>query len=253
MVRRRTQMDDPRELPAYTISEAAHYLTVPAATIRYWSMGRDGYAPLIAVPARTPTLPSFLNLVELHVLAAIRRKHDVKMPSIRRAIRYLAEHARRETDKRHPLISRELETDDLDLFTEQYGQLVNISHAGQTAMRKIISAALRRIERDLDGIPIKLYPFTRTAMDDAPALVGRKGRVAITKDRNIRYRAAELAAIRRHSARVIVIRMKHATGPDIAALLVKGRRRIARFAAKTPAPFVAGVYGNGQLNMYQGL
>ena len=29
-----------RELPTYTISEAAHYLSVPAATIRYWSVGR---------------------------------------------------------------------------------------------------------------------------------------------------------------------------------------------------------------------
>ena len=171
MVRRRVQMNDPRELPAYTISEAAHYLTVPAATIRYWSVGREGYAPLIEVPENNPTLLSFLNLVELHVLAAIRRKHYVKMPSIRRAIEYLEEHTEQAIDKRHLLISRELETDGLDLFIEQYGQLINISRAGQIAMRKIISAALRRIERDLEGVPIKLYPFTRTAINDAPAMI----------------------------------------------------------------------------------
>ena len=171
MARRRTQMGDPRELPAYTISEAAHYLAVPAATVRYWSVGRDGYAPLIEVPRHNPALLSFLNLTELHVLAAIRREHEVKMPSIRRAIQYLAEHARRATDKRHPLISRQLETDGLDLFTEEYGKLINISRAGQTAMREIISAALRRIERDLEGVPIKLYPFTRSSIDDAPAMV----------------------------------------------------------------------------------
>ena len=171
MARRRTQLDDPRGLPAYTISEAAHYLAVPVATIRYWSVGRDDYAPLIVVPRHDPALLSFLNLTELHVLAAIRRKHEVKMPSIRRAIEYLAEHARRATDKRHPLISRQLETDGLDLFTEEYGKLINISRAGQTAMREIISAALRRIDRDLEGVPIKLYPFTRNTMDDAPAMV----------------------------------------------------------------------------------
>ena len=163
--------NDFRELPAYTISEAAHYLAVPAATLRYWSVGRGGYKPLIQVPERTPTLLSFLNLTELHVLAAIRREHEVKMPSIRSAIRYLAAHASEATDKRHPLISRELETDGLDLFTEQYGRLVNISRAGQTAMRKVISAALRRIDRDPAGVPIKLYPFTRTVMDGAPAMV----------------------------------------------------------------------------------
>ena len=32
----RGQMDNSREVPGYTISEAGHYLTVPAATIRYW-------------------------------------------------------------------------------------------------------------------------------------------------------------------------------------------------------------------------
>ena len=171
MARLRTRANDPRELPAYTISEAAHYLAVPAATIRYWSVGRDEYAPLIEVPARAPTLPSFLNLTELHVLAAIRRKHEVKMPSIRSAIRYLAANAQAPMDERHPLISHALETDGLDLFIEQYGQLINISQAGQTAMREIISAALRRIDRDPAGVPIKLYPFTRNAMDDTPAMV----------------------------------------------------------------------------------
>ena len=171
MVRRRARTSDPRELPAYTISEAAHYLAVPAATVRYWSVGRDDYAPLIEVPAHAPTLLSFLNLTELHVLAAIRRTHEVKMPSIRRAIRYLAAHARQAMDKRHPLLSHALETDGLDLFIEQYGQTINISRAGQTAMREIISAALRRIDRDPAGVPIKLYPFTRSATDDTPALI----------------------------------------------------------------------------------
>ena len=164
-------VNDPTDLPAYTISEAAHYLTVPAATIRYWSVGRDDYRPLIEVPKRVPTLLSFLNLTELHVLAAIRREHEVKMLSVRRAIQYLAQHAQGAMDQRHPLISRELETDGLDLFIEQYGQLINISQAGQTAMREIITAALRRIDRDPAGVPIKLYPFTRSTMDDTPTMI----------------------------------------------------------------------------------
>lgn len=74
-------------------------------------------------------------------------------------------------DKHHPLISHELETDGLDLFIEQYGQLINISQAGQTAMRQIISAALRRVDRDPAGVPVKLYPFTRSAMEDTPAMI----------------------------------------------------------------------------------
>ena len=64
---------DRRELPAYTIAEAAHYLSVPQATVRYWAKGQDHHLPLIDVPNGTPTLLSFLNLVELHVLAAPSR------------------------------------------------------------------------------------------------------------------------------------------------------------------------------------
>ena len=87
--------------------------------------------------------------------------------------------------------------------------------------------------------------------EDWIALVGRMSWVAVTKDRNVRYRAAKLEAIRRHSARVTVIRVKNATGPDIAELLVEGRRRIARFTAKTPSPFVAGIHGSGMVKAYE--
>ena len=172
MIRRQAKIDDIRELPAYTIAEAAHYLSVPAATIRYWSVGRGEYEPLITVPKQSPTLLSFLKLTELHVLAAIRRKHVVAMPKIRRAIEYLSENVLDVSDRLHPLISRKLETDGLDLFIEEYGQLINISQGGQTAMRTLISAALTRIARDPQGIPIKLYPFTRPfKLYDAPSMV----------------------------------------------------------------------------------
>lgn len=171
MARPQQRPSDPRECPAYTVSEVAHYLTLPPATVRYWAVGRGGSAPLIDVPRRDPTLLSFLNLTELHVLAAIRRKHQVKMRSIRSAIEYLARNAQGAQDKSHPLISRQLETDGLDLFIERYGKLINIGKSGQTAMRRIIAGALRRIDRDPSGVPIKLYPFTRNEVDEPPAMV----------------------------------------------------------------------------------
>ena len=163
---------DPRVLPAYTILEVAHYLAVPPATVRYWALGRDRYAPLIVTPKHSPALLSFLNLAELHILASIRRVHAVKMPSIRKAIRFLKKRAQRPVDRKHPLLSRDLDTDGVDLFIEEYGSLINISKSGQTAMREIIGAALRRIERDPEGIPVKLYPFTRADdIKNAPAMI----------------------------------------------------------------------------------
>lgn len=114
--------------------------------------------------------------------------------------------------------------------------------------RHIVAGRLRE-----DGVRVEIHDDHLPP--DAPdedwiALVGRNGWLAVTRDRNIRYRAAELAAIERHRARVLVVRAKNATGPDIAELLTTGRRRIARFAARTPAPFVAGIYRGGQLRGY---
>lgn len=162
---------DRRELPAYTVREAAHYLLVPAPTIRYWAVGRDTCHPLVDVPALNPVLLSFINLVELHVLASIRREHRVSMPKVREAIDWLRQQTNDKQDRRHPLISRQLETDGLDLFTERYGQLVNINRDGQFAIRELLSGALRRIERDTHGIPIKLYPYTRSTVADAPTMI----------------------------------------------------------------------------------
>jgi hypothetical protein len=69
---------DPRTVATYDFPEAAQYLHLPQSTVRAWVCGQDGFEPLIA-PAgdRTPML-SFINLVEIHMLAAIRRVYNVK-------------------------------------------------------------------------------------------------------------------------------------------------------------------------------
>lgn len=155
-------------MPAYSVAEAAHYLGIPTSTVRYWAAGRVGVSePLLETAAMAPVSLSFLNLVELHVLGAIRREHEVSLPKVRIAIEFL----KKQYESKHPLASHELETDGLDLFVEQYGQLINISSAGQMAMREVLETSLRRIERDSSGIPIKLYPFTRNDIRAAPKLV----------------------------------------------------------------------------------
>lgn len=45
--------------------------------------------------------------------------------------------------------------------------------------------------------------------------------------------------------------MKDATGQDIAEVLITGRHRIARFAAKTVAPFLAGIYKTDAVKAYE--
>ena len=160
-----------RELPAYSVAEVAHYLNIPETTARYWATGHGSYPALIETADTDPIALSFLNLVELHILAAIRRRHKVKMSRVRSAIDYLRENTGKPLEKRHPLLSKQLQTDGLALFIEQFGRLINISDKGQLAMREVIQAALQRIERDPSGVPIKLYPFTRSNISDAPSMV----------------------------------------------------------------------------------
>ena len=166
---------DPRELPAYAVPEAAHYLQIPASTVRSWVVGRPYltqggrrfFKPLIDLPQRDRPILSFVNLVEVHVLDAIRRKHGVRLTKVRKALDYLSS----KFPSTHPLADHWFETDGLDLFVEKYGQLINISREGQLEVRNLIHAHLKRIERDPNGVPIRLYPFTRKREPDEPKAV----------------------------------------------------------------------------------
>jgi uncharacterized protein (DUF433 family) len=169
---------DPREMSAYSIAEASHYLHMPASTLRSWVRGRHYpteaglkfFEPLIVLPEASngnPSALSFVNVVEAHVLDALRRTHRIAMQKVREALTFLAQRF----PSTHPLADQHFETDGVDLFVEKYGQLINITQQGQLAMRGILLIYLSRIERDDAGIPIKLYLFTRARTADEPKTV----------------------------------------------------------------------------------
>ena len=125
------------------------------------SKGLDASKPIIALADTESFLLSFVNLIEAHVLAAIRRHHRVSFPKVRSALRYLNRHF----PSPHPLADQRFETDGLDLFVEQFGNLITISDEGQLSMRNMLKAHLHRIERDVSGLAIKLYLFTRRELE----------------------------------------------------------------------------------------
>jgi uncharacterized protein (DUF433 family) len=155
---------DPRELPAYGVAEAARYIHIPPATLRSWVVGRtypkqDGvgsFQPLIE-GANTPggVRLSFTNLVEAHVLRALRTQHGVEIRAVRKALSY----AERELKIKRLLLSEELLTHAGDIFLEYYGELLNLTKSGQLAIKVLLEAYLKRVERDDRNIPIRLYPF----------------------------------------------------------------------------------------------
>jgi uncharacterized protein (DUF433 family) len=165
------EAEDPRLLPAYPVGEAAHYLRMPEETLRSWVQGRwyaaggrpKRFHSLIQLDDPKRQYLSFINLVEAHVLASIRRGHGVRLPKVRAALDYL----KRRFGVERPLIDEMFQTDGVDLFVERYGALIDVSLEGQQAMKEIIDVYLKRIERDAKGVPVKLYPFTRRSESEA--------------------------------------------------------------------------------------
>lgn len=156
--------DDLREIPNYTFSEAAHCLGVPVDTIRHWLLGNTFQTkkgpkysnPLVSIAGRDTNLLSFYNLVEAHVLSALRREHRVKIWKVREALDYLQQYYQ----SPHPLADYWFQTDGLDIFLKVSRDLEIISQKGQFALRGLLEQYLSRVERDPKNIAIRLYPFT---------------------------------------------------------------------------------------------
>lgn len=172
---RRLAKTDLRELPAYSIPEAAHYIRLPVATLRAWAVGRpyrraDGSQfskPVLTLP--NPGLPvlSFINLVEAHVLGPIRRRYHIPFFKVRGAVMFLTNQLK----TKHPLADHEFTTDGINLFIDHLGRFINVTADGQLAMRELLEVYLRRIERDPSEIPVKLFPFTRESETDGPRAI----------------------------------------------------------------------------------
>lgn len=160
----------PEDVPAYPFAEAAALAGVPISTLRSWVLGRpfpsrDGQRwsqPVIRLPKGERHFLSFTNLVEVHVLAAMRRKHAVGLDAIRRAVRYVHE----ELDVDHPLANEQFKTNGVDLFVERLGKIINASREGQLGMRAVLVGSLDRVEYDRQGRAVRLFPLLRR--EDAP-------------------------------------------------------------------------------------
>jgi|SRR5215469_757573 len=197
----RLDADTVRRTPAYPFSEAAHYLRLPVSTLRAWCVGQDyqykghpkRYQKVIQLDGTTHEGLSFLNLVEAHVLSALRRLHSISLPKIRNALKIIRE----EMGVERPLADAKFATIGLQLYVEHALGLLDVSKR-QYEFQGIVDAYLRRVERSPAGVPIKLYPFTRknvltdtespvvidpTVQFGRPVLVGTRVPTAVLADR----------------------------------------------------------------------
>jgi uncharacterized protein (DUF433 family) len=202
MAKAQLNIDRIRCTPAYSFAEAAHYLKLPYSTLLSWFKGqacKHNDEPrrsqsVIRMDGKPGQGPSFLNLVEAHILAAITREHRIPLQKVRRTL----EHVERQLGLERPLISARFETDGVDLLVRELEKLVNVSQEGQLEIEPVVRTFLKRIKRDPAGVPIKLYPFTRKAVSDQepepveidpriafgrPVLAGRGVPTAVLADR----------------------------------------------------------------------
>ena len=168
---------DTRNLPAYSYKEAEKYLHIPKDTIRSWVKGRTYETkqgkrfsePLIELPQPDAKALSFTNLVEAHVLRAIRVEHDVRLDQIRIALSFISE----ELGYPHPLVREDfLKTDGQSIYVEHLERLLDASKGGQIAIRETLDIYLTRIEVDEQGIASRLFPFVHPdRVKDEPKVI----------------------------------------------------------------------------------
>ncbi|HKS80268.1 MAG TPA: DUF433 domain-containing protein [Candidatus Acidoferrales bacterium] len=153
------------EEPAYGTAEAAAYLKVPYQTLRYWLTGFKRMPPMVIPAEKDPPRLSFLNLIECHVLASMRKLFNLKLPKVRSGLKKLAESDPNE----HPLVHRAFLTDRKDLFVEEFGRIVNISQHGQLGM-EFSRIHLERVEVSPNKM-FRFFPFVQQPSASEPKMI----------------------------------------------------------------------------------
>ena len=166
--------DDVRDNPVYTISATARHLGMSSATLRHWVVGRSysrrrrsaAAEPLIRATA-TSGLISFNNLVEAHVLLAFRSRDLSRMAAVGRAIAS----AEAALGVERLLLRPELCGSGQDVLFDRVAQLLKLSRSVELAMRHTLTASLNRLDRDDDGLPVRLYPLMPLGSADRRGIV----------------------------------------------------------------------------------
>jgi len=166
---------DPRDQPWYTYPEAARATGIPSSTLRAWTVGqqyrrksdRAFFRPVISRPSETDSRVSFINLIEAHVLRALRTTHAVDLGYIREAI----EVAEREFGIDRLLIRPELRTSAGELFLDRYTELLELSGAVQSVMRGMVLEYLEHVTFDETRLPVEFRPYSRKPSDAGRDLI----------------------------------------------------------------------------------
>ena len=153
---------------AYGIPEASRYLRMQPSTLRTWT--NEG--GLIQSPHEGYL--SFNNLLEAHILRALRRRYKFSMQKLRK----LLPAAGKLMQTERPLLHASFATDGVNLFLETDQDLINLSKKNQLAFRELVSLYTDRIGRGESGQPMQLFPFIAAKGIDEPKSISINPRVS---------------------------------------------------------------------------
>jgi len=164
------------EEPAYGVPEVAVYLKVPYTTLRYWLTGFGKLPPIIEPVESSPIRLSFLNLLECHALAGMRKIYNLRLPKVRSALRKIS----KDFPQPHPLISEVFKTDHKDLFIERMGRTINVSQPHDQLSLDFFRMHLERVEIDPKGL-FRFFPFVVEPRPSEPKLIEINPRIGFGK------------------------------------------------------------------------
>jgi len=156
--------DNTLEVAIYSTTDAAHYLRVPHQSLRYWIRGSKAIEPIVAPAETNPPRLSFTNLMECYMLSSMRTHYNLRLPKVRKALNTL----KKLFPSPHPLVDRDFETDDVDVFIRKHGnELLNLNKPDQMQIREVLELHMKRIERSAAGVPM-FFPFIEKRSSDEP-------------------------------------------------------------------------------------
>jgi uncharacterized protein (DUF433 family) len=147
-----------RDFPLYTISEAALYLAMPKATLRYWVCEHPLWH--IAGGDLPTTLLSFRDLTQAYYVEVVRHHYKLSLNKAREII----EQAKKESRSKYPLLE-----DNILLFNRhvimdkraskrQPRRLVDLTSHRQLALEPVIQPFATRVRWSTQGIT-QIYPW----------------------------------------------------------------------------------------------
>ena len=151
-------MEDLREIPNYTIAEAARCLGIPVATLRSWFKGltRAGriYKPFLKMSH--PSRLTFFEMMQADALFSMSKGNQTTLRTFRDQLK--------ELDPTE-LVRKDIFFDRNSIYRQFEACFVSLREKGQAYQKSVIEPYLKRVHYDSKKLAYRIYPFMSRSDD----------------------------------------------------------------------------------------